>query len=93
MSGNAVMSWQRLVSAVLWVPGPWSPPGQRPPARPVSGSRNTNGRLTTAESSGLASGTWMTSMRKSALSGFSAGDSSEQPAISSAERTPAAPEP
>ena len=28
------MSWQRLVSAVRWVPGPWSPPGQRPrPAR------------------------------------------------------------
>ena len=32
-------------------------------------------------------------MRKSALSGFSAGDSSEQPAISSAERTAPVPEP
>ena len=38
-SGNAVMSWQRLVSALRCVPGPWSPPGHRPPAAPVSGFR------------------------------------------------------
>ena len=87
------MSWHRLLSAVRCVPGPWSPPGHRPAAAPVSGSRNTKGRLTIAASPGLASGIRMTSMRNSAVSGFSAGDSSEQPASSSPGRTGAVPDP
>ena len=56
ISGKAVMSWQRLDSAVRWVPGPWSPPRHRPASAPVSASRNTAGRLTMPASSGARQG-------------------------------------
>ena len=51
------------------------------------------GRLTMRDFSGAASGTWMTSMLKSAVLGSSFGFALEHPASSSAERTVLVPEP
>ena len=92
-SGKTVMSWQRLVTLDVCVPGPWSPPGHRPEMLPVDESAKMRGRLTTCAFSGAASGTWMTSMLKSAVSGSSFGSAPEHPASSSADRTVLVPEP
>ena len=51
------------------------------------------GRLTMAAFSGAASGTWITSMLKSAVFGSSSGFKPEQPASSSPERTAPVPDP
>ena len=50
------------------------------------------GELTMAAAAGFFTGTLITSMRKSAELGSTSGDSAEQPASSSLERTPADPE-
>ena len=50
------------------------------------------GELTIAAAAGFASGTRMTSMRKSAEFGFVSGESLMQPASSFGERTPEEPE-
>ena len=50
------------------------------------------GALTSAALLGSASGTLMTSMRKSAVFGSTSGCAPEQPASSPGERTPAEPD-
>ena len=47
-SGKTVMSWHWLVVLVRCVPGPWSPPVQRPAMAPVFASAKMRGRLTIA---------------------------------------------
>ena len=54
---------------------------------PVVASAKMRGRLTIFAVLGRASGTWITSMLKSAVFGSSFGSCPEQPASSSAERT------
>ena len=87
ISGETVMSWHWLVIREFCVPGPCGPPAQSPATLRVVGSAKMRGRLTMRAFSGAASGTWMTSMLKSAVLGSSSGPSAEQPASSSAERT------
>ena len=60
---------------------------------PVAGSAKMRGRLTMCAFSGAASGTWITSMLKSAVFGSSFGSLPEQPASSSPERTVLVPDP
>ena len=60
---------------------------------PVVSSAKMRGRLTIFAVAGAASGTWITSMLKSAVSGSFSGSSPEHPASSSAERTDPVPEP
>ena len=60
---------------------------------PVVGSAKMRGRLTIAAFAGAASGTWITSMLKSAVFGSSFGSLPEQPASSSPGRTGPVPEP
>ena len=60
---------------------------------PVVGSAKMRGRLTIFAVAGAASGTWMTSMLKSAVFGSSLGSSPEQPASSSPDRTVPVPDP
>ena len=73
ISGNTVMSWHWLVTREVCVPSPWLPPCQSPEIAPVAASAKMRGRLTMRAFSGAASGTWMTSMLKSAVLGSSFG--------------------
>jgi hypothetical protein len=60
---------------------------------PVDGSAKMRGRLTMRAFSGETSGTWMTSMLNSAVSGSFSGSNAEQSASSSADRTRPVPDP
>ena len=75
------------------MPSPWLPPCQSPEIAPIAASAKTRGRFTMRAFSGSASGTWMTSMLKSAVLGSSLGSSPEHSASSSAERTAPVPDP
>jgi hypothetical protein len=92
-SGNTVMSWHWFVTLVRCDPSPCWPPSHSPAMLPVAGSAKMRGRFTTRASSGLASGTLITSMLNSAVFGSSFGSAPEHPASSSAARTGAVPDP
>ena len=83
--GYAVMSWHWFVKRLLCVPGPWFPPCQRPARLPCS-SAKMRGMFTISAAPGFASGTFTTSIRKSAVFS-SSGPPPEQPASSSPGRT------
>ena len=76
--GYAVMSWHWFVRRELCVPSPWSPPCQRPAMLPCS-SAKMRGMFTISAAAGSASGTFTTSMRKSAVFSSSSGSPPEQP--------------
>src|SRR5262245_6805051 len=75
-----------LVCAVNCVFSPCAPPFQRPAMLPAE-SAKMRGMLTILASCGRASGTWITSMRKSEVLGSCSDGLGEQPSSSVGERT------